>query len=98
MRIVRLLLAPFGYLAFVGALAGLSGAARLLGENHELGFFSQRLAQTLWRSGQAVGSLADRIGIRELMSRTSTTLEDNVLRIVARRRQPNASDTLLGSL
>ena len=27
----------------------LSGAARLLGHTHELGFFSSRLATTLWR-------------------------------------------------
>lgn len=40
---------PFGYLAFVLALAALSGAARVLGDKDELGFFSGRLAQTLWR-------------------------------------------------
>jgi hypothetical protein len=46
---VRLVVRPLGYLAFVIALAGLSGAAWLLGEKHELGFFSGRLARTLWR-------------------------------------------------
>jgi hypothetical protein len=45
----RLLLRPFGYLAFVIALAALSGAAWLLGERHELGFFSGRLSRMLWR-------------------------------------------------
>jgi hypothetical protein len=45
----RALLRPFGYLAFVIALAALSGAARLLGERHELGFFSGRLSRMLWR-------------------------------------------------
>lgn len=45
----RALLRPFGYLAFVIALAALSGAARLLGEHHELGFFSGRLSRMLWR-------------------------------------------------
>jgi hypothetical protein len=34
---------PFGYLAFVLALAALSASARLLGEEHELGFFAGRL-------------------------------------------------------
>jgi hypothetical protein len=46
---VRALLRPFGYLAFVIALAALSGAAWLLGERHELGFFSSRLSRMLWR-------------------------------------------------
>jgi hypothetical protein len=45
----RLLVRPFGYLAFVIALAALSGAAWLLGERHELGFFSGRLSRMLWR-------------------------------------------------
>lgn len=34
---------------FVMALLSLSAAARLLGERHELGFFSNRLAGMLWR-------------------------------------------------
>jgi hypothetical protein len=34
---------PLGYLAFVIALAALSASARLLGEDHELGFFAGRL-------------------------------------------------------
>ena len=49
MRILRLALLPFGYLAFVLALAALSAAAWLLGEEHELGFFSKRLSQAVWR-------------------------------------------------
>ena len=49
MRALRLIARPFGYLAFVLALAALSAAARLLGDQHELGFFSGRLAQTVWR-------------------------------------------------
>jgi hypothetical protein len=46
---LRLLLRPFGYLAFVAAIAALSASAWLLGERHELGFFSGRLAKTVWR-------------------------------------------------
>jgi hypothetical protein len=49
MRPVRLLVGPFGYLLFVIALLALSAAARLLGERHELGYFSARLARTVWR-------------------------------------------------
>jgi hypothetical protein len=49
MAAVRFILRPFGYLAFVLALASLSAAAKLLGEQHELGFFSDRLAAMLWR-------------------------------------------------
>jgi hypothetical protein len=49
MPVLRLLLRPFGYLAFVLALAALSSAARLLGDRDELGFFSGRLARILWR-------------------------------------------------
>ena len=40
---------PFGYLAFVLALVALSLAARLLGEEHELGFFAGRLNRMIWR-------------------------------------------------
>lgn len=47
-RLVRLLLRPFGYLLFAVSLVALSGAARLLGETHDLGFFSGRLARMLW--------------------------------------------------
>jgi hypothetical protein len=47
--LVRLVFRPFGYLAFGIALVALSGAARLLGEDHELGFFAGRLARMLWR-------------------------------------------------
>lgn len=49
MYLLRVLIRPVGYLAFVLALLALSGAAKLLGEDHELGFFSRRLAQMLWR-------------------------------------------------
>jgi hypothetical protein len=42
-------LAPFGYLAFVLALFSLSAAAKLMGDDHELGFFSGRLAKMVWR-------------------------------------------------
>jgi hypothetical protein len=38
-----------GFLMFVVALAALSGAAWLLGERDELGFFSGKLASMLWR-------------------------------------------------
>jgi len=48
MIVVRALLRPFGYLAFVAALLALSGTARLLGDEHELGYFCGRLAKTMW--------------------------------------------------
>lgn len=48
-RVVRLIALPFGYLVFVVAIAALSLAAWLLGEKHDLGFFSGRLAQAVWR-------------------------------------------------
>jgi hypothetical protein len=40
---------PFGYLAFVLALTALSVAAKLLGPEHELGFFAGRLSETIRR-------------------------------------------------
>ena len=40
---------PFGYLAFVLALAALSASAKLLGEEQELGFFAGRLNEMIWR-------------------------------------------------
>jgi hypothetical protein len=49
MFLARLLLRPLGYLAYVVALAALSGSARLLGDSDELGFFTGRLAGMLWR-------------------------------------------------
>jgi hypothetical protein len=49
MAAVRFVVRPLGYLAFVLALASLSVAARLLGEKDELGFFTGRLADMLWR-------------------------------------------------
>jgi hypothetical protein len=48
-QLVRAVLRLVGYLMFVVALAALSGAAKLLGERDELGFFSGRLAAMLWR-------------------------------------------------
>jgi len=48
-KAVRFALRPFGYLAFVLALASLSAAAKLLGDKDELGYFSDRLAAMLWR-------------------------------------------------
>jgi hypothetical protein len=48
-RFVRACLLPFGYLAFVLALAALSVAARLLGEEHALGFFAGRLKEMITR-------------------------------------------------
>lgn len=38
-----------GYLLFVIALTALSGAAKLLGNQDELGFFSEKLSAMLWR-------------------------------------------------
>jgi hypothetical protein len=49
MKFLRPLAQPLGYLAFVVAMAALSAAARLLGDSHELGFFSGRLAQAVRR-------------------------------------------------
>lgn len=49
MDMVRLVLRPFGYLAFVVAVLALSVTAALLGERHELGFFSGRLVRMLGR-------------------------------------------------
>ena len=46
---LRFVVRPFGYLAFVLALASLSAAAKLLGDKDELGFFTGRLAAMLWR-------------------------------------------------
>lgn len=48
-RVLRLIALPFGYLVFVVAIAALSLTAWLLGDRHELGFFSGRLAQAVWR-------------------------------------------------
>lgn len=46
---VRFVARPFGYLAFVVALAALSIAAKVLGDRDELGYFTGRLAQMIWR-------------------------------------------------
>jgi|GEM_PF-2036503 len=48
-RVVLELVRPFGYLAFVLALAALSATARLLGDEHELGFFAGRLNEMIRR-------------------------------------------------
>ena len=40
---------PFGYLAFVLALGALSVSAKLLGEEHALGFFAGRLKEMIRR-------------------------------------------------
>jgi hypothetical protein len=47
--VLRFLFRPFGYLAFVVALAALSVTAKVLGESHELGYFAGRMARTIWR-------------------------------------------------
>jgi hypothetical protein len=47
--VLRFVLRPFGYLAFVVALGTLSMAAWMLGETHELGFFAGRVARAIWR-------------------------------------------------
>jgi hypothetical protein len=47
--LLRFVLQPIGYLAFVLALAALSLAAKVLGDSHELGFFSGRIAERIWR-------------------------------------------------
>ena len=49
MSLVRFVVRPLGYLAFVVAVVALSASAKILGERHELGFFSGRLAQMIWR-------------------------------------------------
>jgi hypothetical protein len=46
---LRFIARPMGYLAFVVGIAALALAARLLGEDHELGFFAGRLARTVRR-------------------------------------------------
>jgi len=48
-RVVRFIALPFGYLVFVVAIAALSVTAWLLGDRHELGFFSRRLSEAVWR-------------------------------------------------
>ena len=49
MGLIGLMVRPFGYLAFLLAMAALRAAARLLGERDELGFFASRLAALVWR-------------------------------------------------
>jgi hypothetical protein len=46
---VRFVARPFGYLAFVVAVAALSIAAKALGDRDELGYFTDRLAKAIWR-------------------------------------------------
>ncbi|MBV9805577.1 MAG: hypothetical protein JO286_00270 [Solirubrobacterales bacterium] len=49
LSILRAVVRPFGYLAFVLALASLSLASKLLGDRDELGYFTGRLAGMIWR-------------------------------------------------
>jgi hypothetical protein len=49
MSLLRFVTRPLGYLTFVCALFALSAASRLLGETDELGYFSGRLSQAIWR-------------------------------------------------
>ena len=49
MGLLRTLLRPLGYVCFAVALLALKGTAVILGETHELGFFSGRLARMLSR-------------------------------------------------
>jgi hypothetical protein len=49
MQLLRWITRPLGYLMFVVALAALSGAAKLLGNRDDLGFFSEKLSAMLWR-------------------------------------------------
>src|SRR4029077_952402 len=49
MNALRVILRPVGCLMFAVSLLALSSAARLLGEDDELGFFAGRLSGTLWR-------------------------------------------------
>jgi hypothetical protein len=49
LALLRFSARPFGYLAFVLALASLSLAAKALGDRDELGFFTGRLARMIWR-------------------------------------------------
>jgi hypothetical protein len=46
---VRILVRPFGYMAFGLALMMLWATSRLLGERHELGYFSARLHHMVGR-------------------------------------------------
>jgi hypothetical protein len=48
-ELIRFLMQPLGYLAFVLALGALSIASALLGESHELGFFAGRVSRMIWR-------------------------------------------------
>jgi hypothetical protein len=48
-RVVKACTRPFGYLAFVVTLTALSASAKLLGEEHELGYFAARLNETIRR-------------------------------------------------
>lgn len=59
MSLVRFVVRPFGNVAYVLALVVLSGAARLLGERDELGYFAGRLARLLWRHSEIT-----RLGVR----------------------------------
>lgn len=45
---LKLVARPLGHLAFVIAVLALSGAAKLLGENSQLGVISRRLSDSMW--------------------------------------------------
>jgi len=47
--LLRFVFRPLGYLAFVVALGALWLAAKMLGQSHELGFFSGRIAGRILR-------------------------------------------------
>jgi hypothetical protein len=49
MSLVRTIVRPLGWLAYLAGLLALSASATLLGERDDLGFFAGRLARTLWR-------------------------------------------------
>jgi hypothetical protein len=49
LRKTHLVLWPAGHLLFIVGVAVLSAAAVLLGDEHELGFFTRRLAFPIWR-------------------------------------------------
>jgi hypothetical protein len=49
MQIARLLLRPFGHLAFFVSALALSCCRLLLSDRDELGFFAGRLSRSIWR-------------------------------------------------
>jgi hypothetical protein len=49
MYLLRLLARPLGHLSFAIALLALSSAAKLLGDNNQLGVICGRLSKAIWR-------------------------------------------------